>query len=278
MTSPFTRREPAVAGRFYPSAPAALEREVLGYLGELEPGPARAVVVPHAGYVYSGAIAGQAYRRVRVPETAVVLCPNHTGRGPRLALFDGDAFCIPGATVSIDRPLSDALVASAQRADLPLERDRTAHEREHSAEVQVPFLVALRADVQLVPLCLARLSWAECAALGAALAGVIATRREQGSDVLLVASTDMSHYIDATTARRLDGLALDRIAALDPEGLLRVVEERGISMCGVIPTTVALVAAAHLGATQASVVAYGNSGQTSGAHERVVGYAAALVC
>jgi AmmeMemoRadiSam system protein B len=269
-------REPAVAGRFYPGDPAILRRDVGRYLG---PPPAagelrvQAALVPHAGYLYSGAIAGETYGRIRVPPRAIVLCPNHTGLGARRSVTAADAWQLPGGPVPVDAELRDELVRRAG-----LELDHRAHLREHAIEVQLPFLRAKAPDVSFVGVCLGGLSLAECCRLGEGIADAVrAVSPGDPSEVLLVASSDMSHYVSATAAARLDALALERVVALDPEGLYRVVQEHDISMCGYIPTTVALVAARSLGATSARAIRYGNSGEASGDMDRVVGYAGVIV-
>ncbi len=262
-------REPAVAGRFYEGERRALAREVGAWLSTpVEKVRALGVVAPHAGYVYSGAIAGAVYARVEVPARAIVLGPNHTGLGQRAALWPaGGGWRTPLGTVPVSTPLTEALAAS------PLvELDRAAHLREHSLEVQVPFLQAARPDVEIAALCLAHLPVAECQAIGRAVA---AAARAHGA--LVVASSDMSHYIPAAEAREKDRLAIDRILALDPEGLHRTVRREGITMCGVIPATVMLFAARELGATKAELVRYGSSGDVTGDDREVVGYAGLVV-
>jgi AmmeMemoRadiSam system protein B len=268
------QREPAVAGRFYPANPRQLDAEVTALIGnDAKRSLARALVVPHAGYVYSGAIAGRGYREVEVPATTIVLCPNHTGLGPRHSLWHEGVWRIPGGDVAVDRQLAESILERAQAASVPLQPDQAAHLHEHSIEVHLPFLRARHRQVKVVPICLARMTWHECEALGRAVAAAIAVPDE----VLVVASTDMSHYVSARVADRLDHLALERVEALDPEGLLRVVAEHDISMCGVVPTAVALVTALQLGATSSRLVAYGNSGDTSGTVDRVVGYASVVI-
>lgn len=265
-------REPAVAGRFYAADPRRLEEEVAGLIpAGTDAGRAALLVAPHAGYVYSGAIAGAGYARVSVPASAVVLGPNHTGLGVRKSIWSRGAWHLPGGHVSVDEELALRLRDAAGLKD-----DTLAHLREHAIEVQVPLLRARRRDVRIVPICLARLSYAECVALGE---GIASTLSEVHPDdrPLLIASTDMSHYVSATLAKRLDQLALDRVTALDPEGLHDVVSRLDISMCGYIPTTVALIAARALGAKRAELVRYGNSGETSGDFDRVVGYASVVV-
>ena len=269
-------RPPAVAGHFYPSHPTSLAREVERWLNPDEadtraPTSPLAVMAPHAGYRYSGRIAGQTYRRVIVPPRVVVLCPNHTGRGARRAVWTGGDWILPGAHVPIDEELAMALTRTAG-----YEADRAAHEDEHSAEVQLPFLCARQPNLMLTPVCLKRLSFDECHTLGLGLA--LAIRAAAGPDrVLVVASSDMSHRIPADLARQLDLLALERVLALDPRGLYDVVTERDISMCGFIPTTVALVAAIELGATASELVAYGSSGDVTGDYDDVVGYAGVII-
>jgi AmmeMemoRadiSam system protein B len=218
--------------------------------------------------VYSGAIAGAVYARVAVPRRVIVLGPNHTGLGQPAALWPtGGGWRTPLGTVPVSGPLTEALAAC------PLvEEDRLAHLREHSLEVQVPFLAAARSDLELAALCLGPLGVGECAEVGRTVAEAA---RAHGA--LVVASSDMSHYIPATEAREKDRLAIERILALDPEGLHRTVRQEGITMCGVIPATVMLFAARALGATRAELVRYGNSGEVNGDTRQVVGYAGMVV-
>ncbi len=263
-----TDRDPAVAGRFYTGDRAALARQVDAFLsGGGDRIPAKGVVAPHAGYVFSGAIAGAVYARVEIPRHVVVLGPNHTGMGEPAALWPGGAWLLPTGRVPIDEGLTAALAAS------PLvEEDAEAHLLEHSLEVQVPFLARSRPDVAIAALCLGHLRWAECEALGKLIGKAAAA-----TGALLVASSDMSHYISAENARERDGLAIERMLALDPAGLFDVVRREGITMCGVIPATVMLVAALEMGATRAELVRYGNSGEVNGDMRQVVGYAGLVV-
>ncbi|HEY6727768.1 MAG TPA: AmmeMemoRadiSam system protein B [Polyangiaceae bacterium] len=273
MSSPSGIREPAVAGRFYPASPAALQRALEGLLAHSSPPasgrPALLAVVPHAGYVYSGRIAGATFARIDVPRHVVVLCPNHTGLGRPRALWSRGAWRTPLGEVEVAEDLAACLQRHAG-----LDDDELAHLREHAIEVELPFLQHREPQVRIAPLCLQRASLDECLELGAALAEGI---RAFGERVLIVCSTDMSHYVRAELAAELDRLALDQIEALNPPALYRTVIERRISMCGFIPTTVGLSAARALGAAHVELVQYGNSGETSGDFERVVGYAGALI-
>jgi MEMO1 family protein len=261
-------REPAVAGRFYAGEPGALLRDVDGFLAAGgEKAPAKGVVVPHAGYVYSGAIAGAVYARVDVPPRVIVLGPNHTGEGRPAALWPDGAWRFPTGEVPVDAQLTEALAKG------PLvERDRAAHFGEHSLEVQVPFLSRARPGVSIAALCLAHLRFADCEAIGRAVA-----RAASAAGALVVASSDMSHYVSAAAAREKDHRAIERILALDAKGLYDVVHRESISMCGIIPATVMLVAAKELGATRAELVRYGNSGEVNGDTRQVVGYAGIIV-
>jgi len=268
-------RQPAVAGRFYPSSPAALAEEVATLLAERPQGrptpepplPALGVLAPHAGYMYSGRVAGATYARVDVPERAIVLGPNHTGMGERVALWPAGAWHTPIGTVPLDASLTRDLLASGL-----VEEDREAHRLEHALEVQLPFLQLRRPEVAIAALCLGPLPFARCKELGRAVA---AAARRHGA--LVVASSDMSHYLPARVARRKDEMALERVLALDPEGLYEVVGREDISMCGFVPATVMLVAVNELGAREAELVRYGNSAEVSGDESSVVGYAGVVI-
>ncbi|NOY94662.1 MAG: AmmeMemoRadiSam system protein B [Deltaproteobacteria bacterium] len=264
-------RMPAVAGRFYPADTNALHTQVDGLL-TAEPAEERdalMVVAPHAGYAYSGGVAGATYAGVRVPPSVVILGPNHTGLGARAAILTRGGFHIPGATIPVD-----ASVAEEIRGNGLLTEDRKAHRMEHSIEVQLPFLVRKNPKLRIVPICLGDMTYASCARIGLAIADVV---ESHGREVLLVASTDMSHYLPAEEARRLDHHALEHIVGLDPEGLYETVRRERLSMCGFIPTTVALCAAKALGAKSAELVRYANSGDVSGDTQRVVGYAGLVI-
>ena len=241
-------------------------------IGVAPQAPATVLVGPHAGYMYSGNICGETYAGVRVPRRAVLLCPNHTGRGAPRSIWSGGPWVFPGFQVEVDEALRDALVEEAG-----LEPDRNAHLNEHALEVHLPFLHARRPDAKIAAITLQPLGLSTCRAIGEGLARVIQRSRLEDEDVLIVASTDMSHYEPAPVAAHQDHQAIDRLIAVDPEGLYQTVRERGISMCGYVPTTVALVAARALGATRGELVRYGHSGETTGEFDRVVGYAGVVV-
>jgi AmmeMemoRadiSam system protein B len=260
-------RTPAVAGQFYPSSPSELDKEVRRLTRDV-PGklPAKGIVVPHAGYVYSGGVAGDVFSSVELSERQIIFCPNHTGIGADAAVMSRGAWRMPWGDVPIDEVLADRLLAASPI----LAVDRSAHNREHSLEVQLPFLHRFRESFRFVPVALARLSLPDCRSLGEAVASVI---RDDPSPPLLLASSDMTHYESDATARKKDQKAISRILALDPEGLYNIVRSERISMCGVIPATVMLFAALSLGATEARLIKYATSGDVSGDYGQVVGYA-----
>lgn len=274
-------REPAVAGRFYPGSKA----EIDGALARLfagTPPPARAavgVVVPHAGWVYSGTLAARTLASVEVPARVVILCPNHTGRGARVAVSMAPSWRTPVGEVAVDRGLGavllDELAADPVRGAAA---DEAAHAREHAIEVLVPLLCARRPDLHIVPVVLAGLTPMECKKVAAALVRAWARLGlAPGGDVMLVASSDMNHFEDETETRRRDRLALDALATGDPEKLLDTVDGHDISMCGARPVATLLACAAELGAGRPQLVGYTTSAAVSGDTERVVGYAGAIV-
>ena len=267
-------REPAVAGTFYPRSATAVAAEAAALVtGGTPPAPAVAVVSPHAGWMYSGALAGKLFAGVDVPERVLIMAPNHTGRGPRASIWfgEGDAsWRLPGMDVPIDAPFVASLLAEAPA----LRADRDAHEDEHAIEVLLPLIAVRQPRLRLAAIVLGGLGFKECEELGTAVARAVS--RADGP-TLIVASSDMSHYLEDSEARAVDRLALAPLSAADPRALFDTVRAHGITMCGYIPTTVALIAARALGATRATVVGYATSADAGAGRDRVVGYAAVRV-
>lgn len=265
-------RSPAVADRFYPGDPEHLRSAMEIFVPVVDAEDkqhALAVVMPHAGYVYSGATAGVTISRVRVPETVLIMGPNHRGRGAALALGTED-WRMPMGMVLVDRELASAILDGSAA----ITEDSPAHHYEHSLEVQVPFLQQVQPQLRIVPLVVSHVPFSLCQQVACELAAVI---RGAGRPVLIVASTDMSHYETRKQAIHKDKLAIDRILALDPEGLYATVHGNRISMCGVIPTTIALLVSMELGAKRAELVRYTDSGEASGDTSQVVGYAGLII-
>ena len=267
-------RIPAVANMFYPGEKSQLEEELRVFI-KRAPNPRRvlAAICPHAGYVYSGAVAGAVFSEIRVPEAAVVLGPNHRGLGAPVAVASSGAWDMPLGSVPINKELAECIMKISTSA-VKIEDDPHAHSMEHSIEVQVPFLQYLQPEVSIVPISLSYLSFEGCLEISRALAQGI---RDYGKEVLMVASTDMTHYESQKAAQEKDKLAIDRVLALDSRGLHETVARYGITMCGVIPTTIVLEASRIMGAEKAELIRYATSGDVTGDYSQVVGYAGFII-
>jgi len=263
-------RQPAVAGKFYTDDPDQLREELDSMIAPGEAARVIGIVAPHAGYVYSGKVAGQVYGAVRVPDAVLVLGPNHTGVGAPAALAPPGEWLTPLGSVPVNARLSELILKS----DPMVLEDVSAHRFEHSLEVQVPFLQRRNPRVSIAALCLSLADFASIERLGQGIARAI---REYGGEVLIVASSDMNHFESARVAKEKDDLALAEIAAMNPERLFKVCRDRHITMCGVVPAAVMLVAAKELGATSSKLVHYTTSGEVNGDLDRVVAYAAVTV-
>lgn len=274
MPTPAVRR-PAVAGRFYPAKPETLTRQLDEYLApgapsaEMRPG-ALGCVVPHAGYMYSGHVAGAVYRQLPARSSYLILCPNHTGRGAPLAIMSSGEWLTPLGSVSVD----SALAKNLRQAFHLLMEDSDAHEDEHSLEVQLPFLQRAVGAFSFVPIAIGVGSYSTLETLGHSV-GQALKRLE--SQVLIIASSDMNHYEPDSITRVKDRKAIDKILALDPAGLYDVLRREDISMCGYGPTIAMLTAAKDLGAQRAELLKYATSADTSGDRSAVVGYAGIIV-
>lgn len=268
-------RHPAVAGRFYPRDPDDLRTEAQGYLSQsisADTAPVKAIgcIAPHAGYMYSGHVAGAVFARIEIPQLCVVMCPNHTGMGHALAMMCEGSWETPLGEVPIDTQFALAL----QQRFPGLHNDSAAHRAEHAAEVELPFLQLRRPNLRIVPIALGTGQFEVLEQLGAAMAEIVA---QQKDPVLMVASSDMNHYESDVVTRAKDHRALERILTLDARGLFDVVTQQKVSMCGFGPAVVMLTAARQLGAKSAELVRYATSGDISGDREMVVGYAGVVV-
>lgn len=264
-------RPMAVAGAFYPANPKVLISDLDRYIKRASnPRPALGCVVPHAGYLYSGHVAGAVYGRLELPETVIILCPNHTGRGSPLAIQTEGAWETPLGEVPIDIPLAAALKESLPE----LEEDSEAHRLEHSLEVQLPFLRNLSSSIRMVPLAIGVGRFKQLEALGNGLARIL---MDLSPKPLIIASSDMNHFEPDSESRKKDQLAIDRMLALDVAGLHETVRENSISMCGYGPAVAMLTATRLLGAESAELVRYANSGEVTGDKNSVVGYAGIIV-
>ena len=275
-------RSAAVAGSFYPAEAGKLKKLLqeclvsnpLGPGGVQLPSPdLLGGLVPHAGYVYSGPCAAHLYTRLEKDISLVILLGvNHRGRGANAALSPAEFWETPLGRVRVERDVGEEL---KRQVDFLTEGDQP-HREEHSIEVQLPFLQSVLGEFAFLPISLSFLTLEECEQLGLAIARRREANTASGKKTLLLASSDLSHYQSPRETEKLDRMALEKVLALDPQGLLHTVEDENISMCGVIPTAVFLFAAKALGATQARLLKHCHSGDTAPMRE-VVGYASVAV-
>lgn len=277
-------REPAVAGAFYDSDPKRLREHIEQcFLGKFGPGHLpiasskvdrniTGLVCPHAGYQYSGYAAASAYAALAedgLPDTAVIIGPNHRGFGAKSAIMTEGEWKTPLGIVEIDSEIASIAV----NASGLLQHDTRAHIQEHSVEVQVPFLQYLNPKIKIVPIVLSVFALDESRiyseSIGKAIADAIG-----GRNAVVIASTDFTHYESKTVAAQKDHEAISAIEEMDYMELLNVVERSDISMCGVVPTATTVVAASALGASRAQLLTYYTSGDITGDVSQVVGYGA----
>jgi MEMO1 family protein len=264
-------RPPAVAGHFYSANPTELAKNVDGYLAPgVEKRRALACVVPHAGYIYSGHVAGAVYSSLDVPSRLILIGPRHVPRGASLAILSDGCWATPLGEAKID----SALAAELRHEFPQLREDSVAHEREHSLEVQIPFLQQLLGDFRFVPVVLGTDRYGILEELGHAVAKVV---KAESKPVLVIASSDMNHYESDAITRVKDERAIDRVLALDPQGLYDTVRTEGITMCGFAAAVAMLVAVRDLGASEAELIRYATSGDINGDREHVVGYAGIVI-
>lgn len=272
-------RKPAVAGFFYESDKDSLiERIKWCYLNEYGPGrlpdkigdkrSIKGLITPHAGYAYSGPVAAHSYLELAddgLPETVVILCPNHTGMGSGLSIMTEGSWLTPLGEMGIDGELAKKLVENYPLLD----DDPSAHIKEHSCEVQLPFLQALTSDIRLVPICMMMQDLETARELGEAIA-LSAGQLER--DLVIIASTDFTHYQPHEVAKAQDAKVLDAIASLDEEGMIRQITEHNITMCGYGPVAATITASKVMGADNVKILQYATSGDTGGDYSQVVGY------
>ncbi len=281
-------RRPAVAGHFYQGSSESLKKQVERYIvPQSEKTTALGILSPHAGLMYSGSVAGALYSRLELPDSFILIGPNHTGLGAPVSIMASGEWETPLGTIEVDEPLARSLISISRR----IQDDSLAHLREHSLEVQLPFIQYFKPWFKIVPIQMLDTRLETCQEVGKAVAEVIRDRaRASGAegkapgrkespsyDVLIVASSDMSHYVPADIAKEKDHKAIKKMLDLDPEGLYLTVKNLGISMCGFGPATAMLVACKELGANTAELIRYTNSGEVSGDLDQVVGYAGIII-
>jgi len=262
-------RSPAVAGYFYPKDPIRLREQIQQYLiPKAQATKAIAAVCPHAGYMYSGAVAGAVYSHLIIPENVILIGPNHTGIGAKASIMTEGIWETPLGEVKVNTEIALEVLKHSKF----LREDTMAHLSEHSLEVQLPFIQYFYPEVKITPIVIMATSYEICEDIGEAIAKAIDRKK-----ALIIASTDMTHYESQEKAAQKDKLAIDAILELNPKKLYEVVFSNKISMCGVIPTTCALIAACKLGASEAQLIRYMTSGDVTGDYSQVVGYAGVII-
>jgi AmmeMemoRadiSam system protein B len=261
-------RLPAVAGRFYPSNPA----ELTALIRKLIPDPGRpsiqvrACLLPHAGYMYSGHVAGAVLARIALPRKIIILGVRHYPRGEPAAILSTGAWRTPLGDARIDEALAEAL----KKACPLLREDSVAHGTEHSLEVQLPFLQVLAPDFTFAPVALGTVQFESLVSVGEAIAHVLEASNE---NVLLLTTSDLNHYEEDATTRVKDRKAIDQLLALEPRGLYDTCRNEEISMCGLGPAVATLTAMNALSVKKPELVKYATSADVSGDRSAVVGYA-----
>ena len=264
-------RNPVVAGQFYPGSASQLKEMIRGMVDEkATKEEVIGLVSPHAGYPYSGPVAGATISRIKFKDTFIIIGPNHTGRGKPLSIMTEGTWETPLGQVEIDSELAKQILAASSH----LEEDYPAHQYEHSIEVQLPFLQYFKPDIRLVPIILAYHNGATYKAIGKDIAKAI---KELNKRVVIMASSDMTHYEPQESAQKKDAKAIEAVLDLNEDELLKRVDELNISMCGYAPTASLIAAAKELGATSAELVKYQTSGDTTGDYSAVVGYAGIII-
>ncbi|MEF3254940.1 MAG: AmmeMemoRadiSam system protein B [Deferribacterales bacterium] len=256
-------REAVVSGYFYPDNAIQLKKFFNQYISSSKDN-AKIVIAPHAGYIYSGETAFKTLSSVNIPETVILLGPNHTGFGRKVSIYPEGEWETPFGDIIIDEDLIKTVISNG------LTTDNMAHIKEHSLEVFMPMLKFLNNSVKVVPITLMHLSFSECQIVAEKLYNTIYKNIEK---ILLLVSTDFNHFENEDITQKKDMIAINEILMLDPEGLYNVVKDYNISMCGVIPCTIALLLAKKLNLTKAVLVEHTTSGKKSGDYSSVVGYA-----
>ena len=264
-------RTPAVAGQFYPVDRDGLLDEIRKHIPEnAEKKPVIGIVSPHAGFMYSGDTAGAVYSRIEIPETVILIGPNHTGDGKPVSVMTEGVWSMPQGDLPIDTELAEYICAASPI----IHADSQAHRFEHSLETQLPFLQYFRKQFKIVPICMMRTRFMDCQKVSRAImTGVQEIKRP----VLIVASSDMTHYESHDSATQKDKKAIDQILDRDAEGLYKTVEKNHITMCGMNPVAVMLLCANEMGARHSRLVKYMTSGEVNGDRNHVVAYAGIII-
>ncbi|MFC2032339.1 AmmeMemoRadiSam system protein B [Chloroflexota bacterium] len=264
-------RKPVVAGQFYPESPSQLKAMIEAMVNEkAKKKEVIGLISPHAGYIYSGPVAGAVISSIKLKDTFIILGPNHTGRGKPFSIMTEGTWKTPLGEVEIDSTLGKQILDNSSH----LAEDNAAHQHEHSIEVQLPFLQYFKSDIKIVPIVLAYATGATYKEIGQEIAQAI---KSLNKDAVIMASTDMTHHEPHESAQRKDTQAIEAILDLNEDELLKRVDQLNISMCGYAPVVSLITAAKELGAKGAELVRYQTSGDASGDYSSVVGYAGIII-
>ena len=264
-------RKSVVSGQFYPDSKSSIESMMKELIDESsEKKEVFGVMSPHAGYVYSGKVAGEVYSQIQLSDSFIIIGPNHTGYGSKYSIMTSGQWETPLGKVDVDSKLACQILSNSSY----LKEDEMAHVYEHSIEVQLPFIQYLKKDFSFVPMILTEGDINIYRDIGMGIGKAI---KLSGKKTIIVASSDMTHYEEHKVAKEKDRKAIEAVLNLDEEELLSRVREYDITMCGYIPTIVMIVAAKELGAKKAKLIDYKTSGDTSGDYSSVVGYAGAVL-
>lgn len=265
-------REPVVSGQFYPSDKSALQATIAKLVGKgkFEKVECIGVISPHAGYPYSGAVAAAVFANIKINDTVVLLGPNHTGGGKPFSIELSGTWRLPLGDVEIDEEVAGSIL----KKSLFLKEDKFAGLYEHSLEVQIPIIQYFRKDFKIVPIVISHGAYDTLKSIGTQLADALKDLKRK---ILIVASSDMTHYEPEEAASKKDKMAIDKILKMDALGLYETAEKFGISMCGLAPVVTMLNAAKELGAASSKLIEYRTSGDVTGDYSSVVGYAGIII-
>lgn len=267
-------REPVVSGQFYPPTQDLIKKQIGSFLPKLRENKSKvlAVVVPHAGYIYSGEVAVNVIAGIEIPKNVILIGPNHTGIGPKVSIMPSGTWKTPMGSLEINESLAGSLIENSKL----FSKDQSAHSYEHSLEVELPILQYFSQDFKIVPIILSSLKFDEITDIAEAISKAI-KEGDLKDDILLLASTDMTHYETEEDAARKDKLAIEQILKLDAKALLDAAINNDFSMCGKDPTAVIIETSLRLGAKEARLIKYETSAKASGDHDQVVGYAGLII-
>lgn len=266
-------RKPAVAGQFYPSSRQSLEKQIEALVNkDINKLDIIACVLPHAGYMYSGAVAAETVSRINIKQKIIILGPNHTGYGARFSIMASGVWQTPLGEVKIDSGLTEQLLAHSKY----LEADELAHTYEHCLEVELPFLQYFKNDFEIAPIVILSDDINVLKEIGKEIADSVNASGIKNS-VMLIASSDLTHYESQEQAQKKDQAAIKAILELNEDKLMQSIQKLNISMCGYAPVIVMLSAAKLLSASQATLVKYQTSGDVTGEKDSVVGYAGIII-